>query len=115
MALVLTATQQVTYSVSYVDGKGNPAPVEGAPVWEVSDTAILSVEAAPDGMSALVKAVGPVTAPGASVQLSVKVDAELDEGVTEIVGLDQITVVAGQAVSANITAGAPEEQPVVTP
>ena len=107
MALILTATQQATYAVSFVDSKGNPAPVDGIPVWAVADATVLALEPAADGMSCLVKALGEV---GHS-QLSVTADAELDEGVTQLVGVDEITVVAAQAVAANLSPGTPEEQP----
>jgi hypothetical protein len=106
MSLILTATQQATYTVAFVDGKGNPAPVQGVPVWASSMPTVLAVTPAPDGMSCLAKAVGPL----GTAQLSVTADAELDEDVTEIVGLDTIQVVAGQAVSASMTPGTPEEQ-----
>ena len=109
--LVLSASQQVTFSVSYTDKKGNPAKVEGLPVWASSDEALLTVEAAADGMSALAVAVGGLTPPDTTVQVSVTADADLGEGVTAIVGVGNVAIVAGEAVAANLSAGAPEEQP----
>jgi hypothetical protein len=52
--IVLTATQQVQLSIAVVDRKGNPARVDGVPAWSVSDAAVLTVEPAADGLSALV-------------------------------------------------------------
>jgi hypothetical protein len=106
MALVLTVTQQVTYAVEFKDAKGNPAMVDGVPEWKVGDETVLDVEPSADGMSCLVKALGPV---GTS-QLSVTADADLGAGIVPVIGVDQISVVAGQAVSAGMTAGTPEEQ-----
>jgi hypothetical protein len=113
MALILTATQQCQLSIAVVDAKGNPAPVEGIPEWASSEPAFATVTPAADGMSALVKAVGPITT--APVQVNVTADADLGAGTTPIVGLLEVSVVAGQAVSVGITAGTPEEQPAAPP
>lgn len=108
MALVLTATQQCELSIEVVDAKGNPAKVDGVPEWSSAEEAYVTVEASSDGMSAVAKAVGPVTS--TPVQVNVTVDAELDDEVREIVGVLEISVVAGEAVSIGISAGEPEEQ-----
>lgn len=107
MALILTDSQQVQLSVAFADKKGNPAKVDGAPAWSVSDPAILTVTAAPDGLSAVVAAVGPI----GTAQVSLKADADLGAGVKEVIGTLDIGVVAGEAVSAVLTGGAPTEQP----
>jgi hypothetical protein len=106
--LVLTATQQAALAIEIVDAKGNPAPVDGVPQWTSSEPNYATVEADADGMSATVKAVGPVTA--TPVQINVSADADLGSGVTNIVGLLDVSVVAGQAVGVSITAATPEEQ-----
>lgn len=86
-------------SVAYVDAKGNPAKVEGAPVWSSSDDTILSVLAAADGMSAVVTPVGPL----GSAQVKIEADADLGAGVSPIITLADVEVVAGTAVSGNVT------------
>lgn len=106
--LILTATQQCQLSISVTDAKGNPAQVEGAPVWSSSEAAFASVEASADGMSAVVKSVGPVTT--SPVQINVTADADLGEGVVPLVGLLEVSVIAGEAVNVGIVAGTPEEQ-----
>jgi uncharacterized protein YjdB len=104
--MILTDTQQVTCSLDPRNSKGNPATLDGVPVWSTSDEAIATVEAAADGLTALVKAVTVGTA-----QISVVADADLDVGEQrEITGLLDIEVKAGEAVTLGITAGTPEEQ-----
>jgi hypothetical protein len=113
MAFILTADQMVDVSVAFVDDHGNPATVDGMPVWASSDDTILSVIASADGMSATVSAVGPA----GQAQVSVTADADLGAGTVELIGLMDIQVVAGDAVSAVLTPGtptsnAPQVQPI---
>lgn len=102
--LELKDTQQATLSIQPVDA--NPAPVDGAPVWTTSNSEVVSVQAAEDGLSAIVKAVGPL----GSAVVSVKADADVGEGVTQIAGVLEVQVFAGAAVTVQIKAGTPEEQ-----
>ena len=44
-------------------------------------------------------------------QVNVKADADLGEGVTEIIGTLDVEVQAGAAVSMTVNAGTPTEQP----
>lgn len=106
MALTITATQKFTAAVSFVDAKGNPALVEGAPVFAASDPAILTVVATADPNTVEVLAVGPVGA----AQLTVTADADLGAGVVNVTGLLDVQVIAGQAVGVTIAAGVPVEQ-----
>ena len=46
-----------------------------------------------------------------AAQVNVTADAQIGEGVTEITGVLDVEVKAGQAVALNIAAGAPEEKP----
>lgn len=103
MALILTDEQKVTLSVAFVTAKGNPATVDGPPVWTVSNDTVLSVVPSADGLSADVVSVGPL---GAS-QVSVTADADLGAGVTALIGTLDVTVVASEAASIVISAGTP--------
>ncbi len=85
-------------TIAYVDAKGKPAKVEGAPVWSSSNEAILTVLAAADGFSAVVTPVDLGTA-----QVKVVADADLGAGVTEIITLGDFEVVGGQAVAGNLS------------
>jgi hypothetical protein len=100
---VLTDVQKAPLTISPVDAAGNAAPVEGV-VWSSSDPTVLTVEAAPDGLSAVITAVGPL----GDAQVSVTADAQIGDGVTELTGVLAVRVVASQAVAFNITAGTPE-------
>jgi hypothetical protein len=91
-----------------VDAKNNPAKVEGAPVWTSSEPSFVTVEPSADGLSAVIKAVGPTTA--TPVQINVTADADLGEGVKPITGLLEVSVIAGEAVAVAISAATPEEQ-----
>jgi hypothetical protein len=105
MALVLTDTQKVALSIAPVDAAGNPAAVEEV-TWEVSDSAVLTLAVAEDGLSAEVVTTGAL----GTAQVSVKADALIGEGVEELTGLLDIEVVADKAVSLGVTAGTPESR-----
>lgn len=90
----------VTVSVTYQDSKGNQAEVDGDVVWSSSDTNIVDVEV--DGNNSTLATVTPGDALG-QAQVIATADADLGEGVTEIVCTMDITVVAGQAVVGVIT------------
>jgi hypothetical protein len=106
--LTMTATQQSDLTFEVEDSKGNPAQVEGTPAWASADETRVIVEAAADGMTAVIKAVGPMTT--SPVQVSVTADADLGAGVKPLVGLLDVTVLAGEASVISITAGSPTEQ-----
>ena len=78
--------------------------MNGIPVWASSDTAIVTVTLVPDGMSAVVEAVGPL----GTAQVSVSADADTGEGVATITALADIEVLASQATAVGISFGVPE-------
>ena len=104
MLIVLTDMQKDLLSIQPRDAAENPAPVDGVPTWTVSDETILSLAVAPDGLSAVVTAVGPL----GTAQVTVSADADMGEGITTISGVIDIQVVASQAVSLSVVAGVPE-------
>jgi hypothetical protein len=104
--MILQDIQKVTLSITPVDAAGNPAKVDGAPVWESTDTTVVSLEVATDGLSAVATAVGPL----GTAQVSVTADADLGQGITPLIGTLDIEVVASAAVSLNVTAGTPESK-----
>jgi hypothetical protein len=107
--LTMTATQQCALTLTITDAKGNPATVDGVPVWSSADATKVSVEAAADGLTASIFAEGPATTQ--PVQISVTADADLGEGVKPLVGLLDVTVVGAEATVIAITPGTPTEQP----
>lgn len=90
--------EQKKASIKIKDAKGNDAQVDGLPAWSVSDPALVSMEVSPDGMSAILKPVGPIGA----CKLQVSADADLGAGVTSILGEADMEFVAGDAVSVEI-------------
>lgn len=103
--LILTDTQKVALAVAWADAKGVAVTLPAPASWASSDpTAIASVTASADGTSAVVVAGTP--APGGStVQISAN-GANADG--TAVAATFDITVMPGDAVTGNITAGTPE-------
>ena len=58
MAVVLTIEDHHVPISLFVTGHGEPAPINGLPVWKSLDESIMTVVAAEDGMSATISAVG---------------------------------------------------------
>jgi hypothetical protein len=103
--LILTDEQKVALAVEFKTAAGNPAKVDGVPVWSSSDESVVTVEASEDGLSAVATAVGPL----GTAQISCEADADLDEGETRVItGVLDIEVRAAEAVIAVVAAGAPE-------
>jgi hypothetical protein len=111
MAYVLPDGMQCHVAISYVDAEGNPAQVDGAIHWESSNTECADVFVASDAetTTATIRAKTLGT-----TQISARADADLGDGVKEIVTTMDIEVVAGEAVAGSISpTGAPEPIPVV--
>lgn len=106
--LILSVTQKVTLSIQPIDVFGNPAAIDGLPVWTSSNPDMVTISVSEDGLSATVESTGLM----GSTQISVSVDADLGSGVEELVGVLDIEVKSGKAVGINITAGTPEERQI---
>lgn len=104
--MVLKVSQALPLSVAFADAKGNPAQVEGKPAWALTDESLAILEVAEDGLSALLKPIGPL----GSFKVQVSADGDLGEGVKSIVGELAIDLIAADAVSVVISAGEPVEQ-----
>jgi len=107
MADINTDQKFPTATLVITNDAGEPATVDGAPVWASSDETVVSVVAAEDGLSADISAVAPGTA-----RVTVTADADMGAGVTEITGVtEDIVVTAGPssfATNIGITLGEPE-------
>lgn len=101
--LVLPIDHKVPASIQPVDAAGNPAAVDGVPVWTSSAPTIVTVIAAVDGMSAEIVPAGLL----GTAQVNVQADADLGSGVTAITGILDVQSVAGTAVGLQIQTGAP--------
>ena len=104
-SMFLKVTQSLPVSLSITDKKGNPAKVDGAPVWAVTDESLASLSVAEDGMSATVTPIGPI----GSFSVQVKADADLGEGVKEIIGELAVELSAGDAEVIALSAGQPSD------
>jgi hypothetical protein len=96
-------------TISYVDAAGNAALVDGDPVWATDRPDLLSLVPAEGGMGCDIIPVGPL----GSAQITVTADADLGEGMKEILTLGTIECVAGEAVGGVINF--PEPTPGVAP
>lgn len=105
-SMKITDSQKFTATISPVDAKGNPASVDGVPVWAAPDATIVTVTPAADGMSAEISSTGPI----GSVQVSVTADADLGTGTKPLVGTLQVDVVGGEAVALQVNTSNPVEQ-----
>jgi hypothetical protein len=101
----LPADHTVRMQVSYVDGAGNPALVDGEVEWFPANPEIARIEVDPsDGT---ICKVIPVKL--GRTQVSAKADADLGEGVRELLTVCDIMIVAGEAVAGSIQPTGPQE------
>lgn len=103
--LQLTDSQKCSLSISPVDAKGQPAPVQGVPTWASSVPATAAVTADVTGLTAEIVAGTPGIA-----QVTVSVIPVGGDGVTPITGTLDVTVTGGEATTITITAGTPVAQ-----
>jgi hypothetical protein len=106
MALILTNAQKVGLSIQPLDQYGNPARVDGAPVWSVSDPTVGTITADASGLAAEFVTLGPVGV----CQVAVQADADLGAGVRHITGTMDVQVEPSEAVSVGIVAGTPVQK-----
>src|SRR5690349_14026807 len=104
MPFVLTADQKTRVSFVARDAYGNAASIDGDPRWETSDADVLTLTTSEGGWSAEIVAAGPA----GTAQVTVRCDADLGDGVRELVGVLDIEVVGGEAVLLAITPAAAE-------
>lgn len=103
--MFLKITQALPVAVAFQDKLGNAAKVDGLPVWAVTDESLAKLEVAEDGMSVVVKPTGLVGA----FKLQCKADADLGEGVKEILGELDIELLSGEAELVVLAAGEPTD------
>ena len=105
MSLVVKDTDvpgSVTATISFKDAKGRDAKVDGVPTWAASDPTIVdSITAAADGLSAVLHVTDTI---GAS-NVTVNADVDLGSGTNNVDFVDTVSVIAGDAVSAEFSFG----------
>jgi hypothetical protein len=104
----ITTTQQFLITLTPMTGGAHPkpAPVDGDPVWAISDESVASIVPVTGTLTAEVVA----QAPG-SYTVSASVDADMGTGVRTLVYQDSGTVILGEAMTLGATLGPVEEQP----
>lgn len=85
--------------IAPVDKFGNPAKVDGAPAWSLTDPALGALVADADGMGATFTPAGAV----GSLAVQVNADADLGEGVKTLAGELPVELLAGEAVAVNVS------------
>lgn len=102
--LALPNDHKVTASIQPIDAKGNPAAIDGLAAWTSSNPNIAALQnISADSLSADIV---PATNVG-SCQINVQADADLGSGITNITGILDVQVVAGQAVGFTIQTSPP--------
>jgi hypothetical protein len=84
-----------------VDTAGNPAPVDGLPVWEAALPELVKLTVAEDGLSVRIAPVGPLGA----TQITVSADVRLGPEVKTVQDVIEVVVTGGEAVSLGLTDG----------
>jgi len=106
----ILAVLSITYGrITIVDAEGNPAKVDGPITWASSDETLAEVEV--DSVDSSIVTVTPV-GPTGQVQITATADADLGDGVRELITVCDISLVAGEAVAGTIQpVGAPFPKP----
>lgn len=105
-SVTITDTQKFTVSVAPLDGKGNPAVLDGPVSFTADNPALVTITPGADGLSAEVLAVGPL----GSTQITISGDADLGAGVETITATLQVDVIAGKAASFAVNTSEAVEQ-----
>lgn len=108
--LELAPNKRVSFTISVLNQKGNPARFDGAPVFANSNPGAVDLIINPDGVSGYVNYLdGGLD--GLDAQISCTVDADLGPGVQEIKGLGDIHALPLTATVVQLNFGAPEDIP----
>lgn len=105
MGLILTVDQKCALSGAFSDKHGNAARIDGKPIWNTSDASIVGLNHSDDGFSCVAVAGSVGTA-----QVTFSGDADLGDGVRQVIATLDIEIHPLEAISAGISAGAPEDK-----
>lgn len=114
MASTFTTEQALPFTFRVVDGRGRVRPVQGSPVAVSSDETIATVQIASgdnNSWNGLISSVSP-SPEGSTQRVTVTADADLGEGVNEVIGFLDFTVTLDPRTGARIAemvAGTPVE------
>lgn len=106
MSLQLNTEQKIKLTIAPKTESGKPASLDGIPVWTSSDTSVIVLEPAADGLSAYC-----ITTDAAGVSnVSVSADCDLGAGIETISATEDITVTHVKASNLGLTDGTPENK-----
>jgi hypothetical protein len=94
-------------SVTITDRRGNPAPVDGVPVWATDNSDLVTLEPAADGLSC--KVTTGTMAGTATVQMTA--DADLGSGSVPLIGTLELVITTPPATVVTLTPSAPADVP----
>lgn len=111
-AISMETKQNVKITIdSFVDRRGNPAKVDGIPVWSASDTDRVQLVPAADGMSCDVFTQLLPTDTDTPVRVQMDADADLGAGKADIFGGVAITITQPPATEVKLSVGTPTDTP----
>jgi hypothetical protein len=107
--------QKVSGTVQPVTAAGHPAPIDGTPAWEIDPVegnpiATLEVDATDPKKASFTALALPDGTLALTTQVRCRFDADLGDGVREIVAIGELTVVQAEAATAEVVFGAAEPQ-----
>ena len=102
MLVTITNEQKVLVTLAPQTAAGNPATLDGAPVWTLA-SGDATIEVAEDGLSATL-----ISGEVGNSQFTVTADADLGEGVVELADVVDLAVVSAEASALGLTAAEPE-------
>lgn len=101
--VLIKVNQSLPLSIGITDKAGNPAAVDGAPAWSLTDPSLGSLDVAGDGMSAAFTPAGKT----GELKVQVSADADLGAGVKQIVGELDLQITGGDAATIALSGGTP--------
>jgi len=102
VTIALTTEEKVLLTLSPQTPNGNPAPVDGEPVWSVT-AGDVTLDVQPGGLSAYV-----VSGAAGTSEVTVTADADMGEGVKTLSDIAAVNVVPAEAAGLGLSVGAPE-------
>lgn len=103
MNLTITNEEKIEVTLAPLTAAGNPATLDGAPVWAVVEGGDATLEVAADGLSAFLVS----GAAGVTSQVTVSADADLGEGIVTLTDTIDLTVVLASANALGMVVGTP--------
>lgn len=105
MLVTITNEQKVLITLAPVTEAGNPAPIDGVPVWEVL-SGDATIEPSEDGLSCTL-----ISGEVGNSQIQVSADADMDEDeVRTLTDIIDLVVVSAEASTLGLVIGQPESK-----